>query len=85
MHKTIILPVALYGCATSPFTQKEEHRLWVFENRELRGIFRSKEEEVVGGWRRLHNEELHNLYTSSNIFTVIKSMGMVRARHTRER
>jgi hypothetical protein len=41
--------------------------LRVFENRVLRGIFGPKREEVVGGWRRLHNEELHNLYTSPDV------------------
>jgi hypothetical protein len=45
----------------------------VFENRVLRRIFGAKREEVVGGWRRLHNEELHNLYTSLNVIRVIKS------------
>jgi hypothetical protein len=44
----------------------------VFENRVLRRIFGPKREEVAGGWRRLHNEELHNLYTSPNIIWVIK-------------
>jgi len=52
-------------------TLREEHRLRVFENRVLR-IFGHKREEVVGGWRRLHNEELHNLYTTR----VIKSRRM---------
>jgi hypothetical protein len=45
----------------------------VFENRVLRGIFGPKRDEVTGDWRRLHNEELHNLYTSPHIFTVTKS------------
>jgi hypothetical protein len=46
----------------------EEHRLRVFENRVVRRIFGPKREEVEGGWRRLHNEELRNLYASpSNI------------------
>jgi hypothetical protein len=45
----------------------------VSENRVLRRIFGLKREEVAGGWRRLHNEELHNLYASSNIISVIKS------------
>jgi hypothetical protein len=45
-------------------------------NRVLRGIFGSKREEVAGGWRRLHNEELHKSYASPNIVRVIKSMGM---------
>jgi hypothetical protein len=44
------------------FTLMEKHRLRVFENRALRKIFETKREEVVGGWRRLHNEEFHNLY-----------------------
>jgi hypothetical protein len=44
-----------------------------FENRVLRRKFGPKREKVVGDWRRLHNEELHNLYASSNIITVIKS------------
>jgi hypothetical protein len=43
-------------------TLREEHRLRVFENRLLRKIFGPKREEVAGGWRRLHNEVLHNLY-----------------------
>jgi hypothetical protein len=44
----------------------------MYENRALRRIFEPKREEVAGGWRRLHNEELHNLYTSLNIIRVIK-------------
>jgi hypothetical protein len=51
----------------------EEHRLRVFENRMLRRIFGPKKEEVVGGWRRLHDEVLHNLYTSPNIIRMVKS------------
>jgi hypothetical protein len=45
----------------------------VSENRVLRRIFGPEREEVAGGWRRLHNEELHNLYTSPDIIRVIKS------------
>jgi hypothetical protein len=48
-------------------TLMEEHRLRVFENRVLRRIFGPKRDEVTGGWRKLHNEELHNLYSSSSI------------------
>jgi hypothetical protein len=59
--ETIILPVVLYGCGTWSLTLREEHRLRVFENRVLRRIFGSKRDEVTGGWRKLHNEELHNL------------------------
>jgi hypothetical protein len=54
----------------------EEHRLKMFENRVLRRIFGPKREEVSGGWRRLHNEELHNLYTSLNIIKVIREYEM---------
>jgi hypothetical protein len=57
-YKTIIFPVVLYGCETSSLTLREEHRLRVFENRVLRRIFGPKKNEVTGGWRKLHNEEL---------------------------
>jgi hypothetical protein len=53
----------------------------VFENRVLRGIFRSKRGDVTGGWRKLHNEELHDLYLSSNIIWVIKSRKMRLTEH----
>ena len=55
IHKTIILPVVLYGCETWSLTLREECRLRVFENRILRRIFGSKRDEN-GEWRRLHNE-----------------------------
>jgi hypothetical protein len=62
----------LYGCETWSLTLRKEQRLRVFENRVLRRIFGPKREEVVGGWRRLHNEKLHNLYASPNTIRVIK-------------
>jgi hypothetical protein len=65
--------VVLYGWETWCLTLREEHRLKVSENGVLRRIFESKREEVVEGWRRLHNEELHNLYASPNIIRVMKS------------
>jgi hypothetical protein len=52
----IILPVVLHGCETWSLTLKEEHRLRVFENKVLRRIFGPKRDEVIQGWRKLHNE-----------------------------
>jgi hypothetical protein len=74
IHKTIILPVVLHGCETWSLTLREEHRLKVFENRVLRGIFGQKRDKVIGGWRKLHNEALHNLYCSPSIISQISSM-----------
>jgi hypothetical protein len=53
-------------------TLREEHKLRVFENRVLRKTFGPKRDEVIGGWRKLHNEELHNLYCSPSIIRIIK-------------
>jgi hypothetical protein len=72
IYQTIILLVVLYGCKTSFLIQ---HTLRLLQNGMLR-IFGPKREEVAGGWRRLHNEELHNLYTSPYIVRVIKSRWM---------
>jgi hypothetical protein len=72
IYKTIILPVVLYGCETWSVILKEEHRLRVFENRVLRRIFGPKRDEVMGEWRKLHNEELRYLYSSSSIIRIIK-------------
>jgi hypothetical protein len=80
IHKTVILPVVLYGCETLSLTLREEHRLRVFENRVLRRIFGPKREED-GSLGKLHNDELHSLYSSPNIVRVIKSRRMKWARH----
>jgi hypothetical protein len=80
IYKTVISPVALYGCETWSLTLWEEHRLRVFENRVLRKIFGPKTEED-GSWRKLHNDELHDLYCSPNIVRVIKSRRMRWAGH----
>jgi hypothetical protein len=80
VYKTIILLV-LYGCETRSLTLREERRLGVFENRVMRGIFGPQREEVAGGWRTLHNEELHILYASSNVISVIKSRRLRWAGH----
>jgi hypothetical protein len=68
----------LYECEPWSVTLREEHSLRVLENRVLGRIFGPKREEVVGGWRRLHNEELHNLFASSDIIRSIKSRRMRR-------
>jgi len=71
------LPVVLYGCETWSLTLREERRLRVFENRVLRRIFGPKRDEVTRGkWRKLHEEELNDLYCSPNIVRVIKSRRM---------
>jgi hypothetical protein len=66
----------LYGYESWSHTLREEHRFRVFGNRVQRGIFGPKREEVTGDWRRLRNEELHNLYPSPNIVRVTKSRRM---------
>jgi hypothetical protein len=75
IYKTVILPVVLYGCETWSLTLREEHRLRVSENRVLGRIFGPKREED-GSWRKLHNDELHSLYSSPNIVRVITSRRM---------
>jgi hypothetical protein len=69
-RETIILPDVLYGRETWCLTLREEQRQRVFENRVLR-IFGPKRMEVTGGWRKLHNEELHNLYSLPHIIRII--------------
>ena len=69
----IFLPTVLYGCETWSLTLREERRLSVFENRVLRRIFGPERDEVTGEWRKLHIEELNNLYCSPNIAREIKS------------
>jgi hypothetical protein len=80
-YKTIILPLVLYGCETWSLTLREEHRLRVFENRVLRRIFGPKRVEVKGEWRKLHNEELRDLYSSPGIIRIIKPRRMRWAGH----
>jgi hypothetical protein len=75
IYKTIILPVVLYGCETWSLTLREEHRLRVLR------IFGPKRDEVMGGWRKLHNEELHDLYSLPSIIRIIMSKRMRWAGH----
>jgi len=81
IYRTIILPVVLYGCETWLLTLQEERKLRVFENMVLRRIFGPRRDEVTAEWRRLHNEELNDLYSSPNIVRVIKSRRMRWAGH----
>jgi hypothetical protein len=74
--RSIIFFVVLCGCKTWCLTLREEHGLRVFENRVLRQIFRPKRNEVIGGLRKLYNEELHNLYSSPSIIRMMKSRRM---------
>ena len=77
----MIFPLVLYGCETWSRTVREKRRLRVFENRVLRRIFGPKRDELTGEWRKLHNKELHALYSLSNIIRVIKTRRMTWAGH----
>jgi hypothetical protein len=81
IYRTIILPVVLYGCETWSLTLREERRLTVFENRVLRRVFGPRRDEVTGDWRKLHHEELSDLYSLPNIVRVVKSRRMRWAGH----
>ncbi|KAJ4442302.1 hypothetical protein ANN_12170 [Periplaneta americana] len=81
IHKTVMLPVVLYGCETWTLTLREEHRLRIFENKLLRKVIGAKRDEVTGEWRKLHNAELHALYSSPDIIRNIKSRRFRRAGH----
>jgi hypothetical protein len=76
LYRTIFLPVVLYGCETWSLTFRKEHRPRVSKNRVPRRIFRLQHNEVIAGWRKLHNEELHNLYSLPSIFRITKSRRM---------
>jgi len=68
IHRTIILPVVVYGCEAWLLTLKEKRRLMVFENRVLRKIWGPKKDKVTGEWRKLHNEELNDMYSHPIFF-----------------
>ena len=81
IYRTVILPVVLYGCETWSLTLREESKLRVFENRVLRKIFGPRRDVATGEWRRLHNKELNDLYSTPNIVRVIKLRRMRWAGH----
>jgi hypothetical protein len=73
--------VVIYECETWSLALRDEQRMRVFENRVLGRTFDPKRDEVTGGWRKLHNEELHNVYPSPSIITIIKSRMIAWAGH----
>jgi hypothetical protein len=77
-YKTVILLVVLHGCVIWAFTLMQEYRLRVFNGKVLREILELKRKEVPGGWTRLHNEELYNLYSSPNTRVYPKVSGLSR-------
>jgi len=85
IHRTVILPVVLYGRETWSVTLREERRLRMFENWVLRRIFGPRRDEVTGEWKKLHNEELNDLYCSSDIVRVTKSRRMKWVGHVARR
>jgi hypothetical protein len=77
IYRIIILPVILYGCETWSLILSEERRLRVFENGVLRRLFGFKRDEATGEWKKkLHNEEVHDLYCTPATVRVIKSKRM---------
>jgi hypothetical protein len=76
-----MFPILLCGCETWSLTLREEYRLRVIDKRVLRRIFGLKRDKVTGGWRKLHIEELHDLYFSPRIIRIIKSRRMRWAGH----
>jgi hypothetical protein len=72
IYKTVILAAVLYQCETRSLTLREEHKLKVLENRVLKRIFGLKKDEMTGERRKLHNKELHDLYSLPSIIKIMK-------------
>jgi hypothetical protein len=81
IYRIIIELLDLYGYETLSLKIKEERILMVFENRVLKGIFGLKRDEMTGGCRKSHAEDIDNLYSSPNIVKIIKSRKMRWAGH----
>ena len=81
INRSIIFPFVLYGCETWSLTMREERKLWALENRALRRLFGPKRDEITGEGKKLHNEELNDLYFSPNIIRAIKSSRLRLAGH----
>ena len=80
IHRTVILPIVVYGCEIWSLTLREERRLRVFENRVLRGIFGHKRNDIAGEWKTIH-VALNDLYCSPNNVRVIKKRRITWAGH----
>jgi hypothetical protein len=80
-RSTAVLPVVLYGGETLSLSLREEDSLRVFENRVLRRLFGAKRDGVTGGWRKLRNEELRDLYSALSVIRIIESRRMRWAGH----
>jgi hypothetical protein len=87
IYETVISPIVLYGCEAWCPTLREDHRLRIFENQGTEENILTKRDEivVVELWRKLHNEEPHNLYSSPNIVRMIESRRMRWAGHVARR
>jgi hypothetical protein len=81
IYRTTVSPVVLYGCGTWCVTWRTEHGLGAFGNWGLRRILEPRRVKIIGGWRKLHNEELHNLYSLPNTIRIVKSRRMRWAGH----
>jgi hypothetical protein len=73
IQKNVIFPLVLYGCKGLPLILLGENKLKALGNRVLRRTFEPKRDKIIGSWRRLHNAELHELYSLPNIIRMVQS------------